>query len=132
MSNEICNNEFDFSQLVRSVSTVSTASNTIFLIPVFLKLLLYRMSIIYKCNQIYIITSRETIISEISAVEYPIPSAGFRNFFRKTNGNISKSIYQSNSEPTCIAKFESKGPQSSSITRHIINKHKFMKKRRKF
>ncbi|KAG2204234.1 hypothetical protein INT46_008849 [Mucor plumbeus] len=75
MSNEIGNNDFDFPQLVKTMSTVSTSTTNS------LNIQLSEATVLNE-NQINSIkthsnTSRETIISETNASEYPIPSNGF-------------------------------------------------------
>jgi hypothetical protein len=155
MSNEIDNNEFDFPQLVRNMSTVTTSTTNSLNIQFSETTVLDEDQI--NAIKIHNNTSRETIISEINAIEYPIPSAGFPNTPETSTATSARAaiswwssygyglrvdnlIYctfnrkntKISSESMCIGKFESKGSQSSSITRHIIHKHKFTEERRKF
>ena len=77
MSNEIDNNEFGFPQLVRIMSTVTTSTTNSLNIQFSEATVLDEDQI--NAIKIHNNTSRETIISEINAIEYPIPSAGLPN-----------------------------------------------------
>jgi hypothetical protein len=77
MSNEIDNNEFDFPQLVRTMSTVTTSATNSLNIQ-------FSEATVLDEDQINAViihnnTSRETNISEINAIKYSIPSAGSPN-----------------------------------------------------
>lgn len=156
MSNEVGNNGFDFPQLIRTMSTTSTTSTTNSLNIHFSEATVLdeaQINAIKTHNN----TSRSTIISEINAMEYAIPSPGFLREPETTTAistraaiswwsshgyglRVDNLIYctfnrkntKVNTESMCISKFESKGSQSSSITRHIVNKHKFTEEKRMF
>lgn len=154
MSNEAGNSEFDFPQLVRTMSIASTSSTTNSLNIHFSEATILDEDQIDAIT-IHNNTSRDTIISKINAIEYTIPSAGFPNIAETATSTraaiswwsshgyglrVDNLIYctfnrkntKINTELMCVAKFESKGSQSSSITRHIISKHKFTEEKRKF